>query len=153
MLWDLDTHRVSLPEKKRLKSLRWEFQKQNLLDVERIHGSLCYISFIYRSGRSRLSSLSNFASSFHGNEFIPRYPPHSLISDLKWWGEVLQKPGFYRQLTSRGSLLDLGIFVDASTSWGIGIIIDGKWLTFQIKVGVRLPPLGHGVILFYGISS
>jgi hypothetical protein len=56
MYWDLDTHRVSLPEKKWLKFLRqveafvssFERSKCNLRDVERIHGSLCYISFIYR---------------------------------------------------------------------------------------------------------
>jgi hypothetical protein len=147
MLWDLNSHRVSLPEKKRLKFLRrvddflsnFEGKQCRLRDVERIHGSLCYISFIYQSGRSRLPSLSNFASSFHGNEFIPRYPPRSLMSDLKWWSGVLQESGFYRQLTPRGSLLDMGIFVDASTSWGIGIIIGGKWFAFRLQPSWKIP--------------
>jgi len=78
MLWDLDNRRVSLPEQKRKKFLRrvsdfiHNFQRGQcqLRDVERIHGSLCYISFIYRAGRSRLPSLSNFAASFLGDEFI-----------------------------------------------------------------------------------
>ena len=87
MLWDLGAHHVSLPEKKRLKFLcrvlsSFEGKQCQLRDVERTHGSLCYISFIYQSGRSRLPSLPNFATSFHGNEFIPRYPPRSLTSDL-----------------------------------------------------------------------
>jgi hypothetical protein len=134
MLWDLKNRRVSLTDKGRLKFLRrvtdfidsFGRGRCQLRDVERINGSLSYISFIYRSGRSRLPSLSNFAASFHGNEFTRRYPPRSLISDLKWWAKELQTAFFYRQLIPRGSPLDLGIFVDASTPWGIGIIIQGK---------------------------
>ena len=147
IFWDLDTHRASLPEQKRLKFLRrvddflthFESGQCQLRDVERIHGSLCYTSFIYQSGRSRLPSLSNFAASFHGNEFIRRYPSRSVVSDLKWWREILGKPNFYRQLTPRGSPLDLGIFVDASTSWGIGIIVEGKWLAFQLDPSWKIP--------------
>jgi hypothetical protein len=33
----------------------------------------------------------------------------------------------------------LGIFVDASTSWGIGIIIDGRWAAFKLKEDWKLP--------------
>ena len=140
MLWDLDAHRVSLPTNKRLKFLRrvedfllsFEKHRCQLRDVERIHGSLCYISFIYQSGRNRPPSLSNFATSFHGDEFIARYPSRSLITDLKWWRVELQKADFYRQLTPRGVPIDLGIFVDASTSWGIGIVIQKKWLAFRL---------------------
>ena len=39
---------------------------------------------------------------------------------------------FYHQLKPRGVPIDLGIFVDASTSWGIGIVIEGKWLAFRL---------------------
>jgi hypothetical protein len=144
---NLETRQVSLPEKKRLKFLRrvtdfisnFERSQCQLRDVERIHGSLCYISFIYRSGRSRLPSLSNFAASFHGNEFTRRYPPHSLISDLKWWAKELQTAGFYRQLVPRGPPLDLGNFVDASTSWGIGIIIERKWTAYKLAPTWKIP--------------
>jgi len=62
MLWDLEIHCVSLSEKKRLKFLHrvnefitnFECVQCQLRDVERIHGSLCYISFIYQAGCSRL---------------------------------------------------------------------------------------------------
>ena len=147
MYWDLNTRRVCLPESKRLKFLRrvetfissFERSKCNLRDVERIHGSLCYISFIYREGRNRLPSLSNFAASFLGNEYIPRFPPRSLISDLRWWALQLQKPDFHRQLMPPGTPLDLGIYVDASTSWGIGILIQGKWLALQLSPTWKIP--------------
>ena len=104
----------------------FERGKCSLCDVERIHGSLCYISFIYREGRNRLPSLSNFAASFLGNEYIQRFPPRSLISNLKWWALQLRKTDFHCQLMFSGTPLDLGIYVDASTSWGIGIVVKGK---------------------------
>ena len=110
-----------------------------LRDVERIHGSLCYISFIYRAGRSRLPSLSNFAASFHGDKFTHRYPPRSLFTDLRWWKKELELTNFRRQLVPRGDPLDLGIYVDASTSWGIGIIVAGKWLALQHKASWKVP--------------
>ena len=147
MLWDLENRRVSLPERKRKKFLRrvsdfignFERARCQLRDVERIHGSLCYISFIFRAGRSHLPSLSNFAASFKGNEFIRRFPPRSLITDLNWWQKQLHAQGFYRQLIPRGDPLEMGIYVDASTSWGIGIIVEGKWLAFQHKPSWKVP--------------
>ena len=147
MLWDLENHRVSLPEQKRQKYLRrvsefisnFERGRCQLRDVERIHGSLCYISFIFRAGRSHLPSLSNFAASFKGDEFIHRFPSRSLITDLKWWLKELTVMNFYRQLIPCGDPLDLGIYVDASTSWGIGIIVEGEWLALKHKPEWKLP--------------
>jgi len=140
LLWDLVEKRVSLPEHKRLKFLArvqtfvgsFEGHRCQLRDVEKIHGSLCYIAFVYTAGRSRLPSLSNFAASFKGDEFGRRYPPKSVITDLKWWLDTLIPTNTYRQLTPRGPLIDKRIFVDASTSWGIGILVEDRWLAFQL---------------------
>ena len=140
MCWDLPNKSVSLPDAKQLK-----FHNQvrifldcftghpcSLLDVQKIHGSLCHVSFVYIQGRSRLPSLSNFVSSFMGNEFTRRYPPHSMITDLKWWLSQLNNLGFYCKLVPRGPCQDLGLFVDASTSWGIGIIVAGRWTAYRL---------------------
>jgi len=132
LLWDLNNRRVSLPENKRLKFLsrvnsfiaQFTNGRCSLRDVEKLHGSLCYLSFVYPDGRSRLPSLSNFSTKFRGNGYILLHPPHSLITDLKWWSARLSKTGIFRHFSPRGSPLDMGIFVDASTSWGIGIVID-----------------------------
>ena len=111
----------------------FEGQPCHLRDVEKIHGSLCHIAFVYLDGRSHLPSLSNFASTFHGDEFLTKYSPHSLITDLKWWLVKLTLPGVYRSLHPLDPLSDLGLYVDASTSWGIGIIIHGEWAAFQLS--------------------
>ncbi len=139
--WDTVLKTVSLPEHKRLKFLDRVssfiscFSKSpcKLRDVERIHGSLCYISFVYLEGRTYLPSLSNFACSFKGNTFISRYPTRSLLSDLKWWRNTLSLTSSPRQLTPLSDSLNLNIFVDASTSWGVGILLDGKWMAFKLR--------------------
>jgi hypothetical protein len=138
--WDLPGKLVSLPTDKRLKFHnrvrnfldRFSGHRCSLLDVQKIHGSLCHIAFVYVQGRSRLPSLSNFISSFNDNEYIRRYPSRSMITDLKWWLYTLDDPMLYRKLLPRSPCQDLGIFVDASTSWGIGIIIGGKWMAFRL---------------------
>ena len=138
--WDLSSRHVSLPEEKRLKfhnrvRIFLEFftgHPCSLLDIQRIHGSLCHVTFVYTQGRSRLPSLSNFIASFSGNDFTRRYVPKSMITDLKWWLRVLDTPGFYRKLLPRSPCQDMGIFVDASTSWGIGIVIAGNWAAFKL---------------------
>jgi len=81
--WDIPRKLVSLPNDKHLKfhervrRFLNDFQgcPCHLLDVEKIHGSLCHVAFIYLDGCSRLPSLSNFASSFHNNDLMTRYPP------------------------------------------------------------------------------
>ena len=138
--WDLPKKRVSLPEEKRLKFHNrvrifldsFTGRRCSLLDVQKIHGSLCHVAFVYVQGRSRLPSLSNFIASFMDNEFALRYPPHSMITDLKWWLSTLDNPKFYRKLLPRSPCHDMGLFVDASTSWGIGIIVAGKWTAFRL---------------------
>ena len=138
--WHLPDKLVSLPEEKRQKFHNrvrifldnFTGRRCSLLDVQKIHGSLCHIAFVYTQGRSRLPSLSNFIASFMGNEFTHRYPPQSMMTDLKWWLHILVDPNFYRKLLPRNPSQDMGIFVDASTSWGIGIVIAGKWTAFRL---------------------
>lgn len=81
-LWDIPRKLVGLTDEKRLKFRdrvrqfidRFTGHPCLLLDVEKIHGSLCHVSFVYTDGRSRLPSLSNFAASFPTNDYAKRYP-------------------------------------------------------------------------------
>ena len=139
--WDIPGKLVSLPEEKRLKfhervrHFLNDFQGHpcHLLNVEKIHGSLCHVAFVYMDGCSRLPSLSNFASSFHNNDMVTRYPPHSMMTDLTWWFKKLDEQGVTRTLLPHGPLQDLGFYVDASTSWGIGIVMGDSWASFQLS--------------------
>jgi hypothetical protein len=124
-----------------------------LWDVEKIHGSLCHVAFVYTEGRSRLPSLSNFAASFKGDELTKRYPTRSTITDLKRWLMELGKPVRYRELRPRGEIQDLGIYVDASTSWGIGIIIRNRWAAFKLRPDWSLESRRQGHLLAGDLSD
>jgi hypothetical protein len=147
-LWDLPNRTVSLPlpklekfrERVRRFLLLYEHHQCPLRDVEKIHGSLCHVSFVYTDGCSHLPSLSNFAASFEGNDRCVRWPPRSMLTDLNWWLSVLSEPTpRVRVLRPPGALQDLGIFVDASTSWGIGILIRGHWAAFRLLDHWKVP--------------
>ena len=147
-LWDLPLRQVSLPDLKRLKFLdrvvtlimkSENHEKVSLTDVQKIHGSLVHICFIYLDGNSRLPCLSNFMSSFKENEFTKRYIPNSVIAVLHWWRIRLNNPLAFHPLHPLPELRDLGIYVDASTSWGIGIIIKDRWYAFQLTNQWKAP--------------
>ena len=122
--WDIPRKLISLLEEKRLKFHKCvrlflnNFQGHpcHLLDVEKIHGSLCHVTFVYMDSRSHLPSLSNFASSFHNNKMVTRYLPHSMMTDLTWWLKKLDQQDVTRTLLPRGPLQDLGA---SASSWEI----------------------------------
>ena len=127
--WDIPQKLVSLPDNKCLKfhecvrrflndfqglpclfffvdfsHLSFEDCPCHLLDVEKIHGSLCHVAFVYLDGHSHLPSLSNFTSSFHNNELMVRYPPHSMMMDLTWWLQKLEDGSVMHTLHPHGPL-------------------------------------------------
>ena len=61
-----------------------------------------------------------------------------MLTDLRWWLEKLSHEGYSRPLHPKGPLQDLGIFVDASTSWGIGIIIGDEWAAFNLSASWKI---------------
>lgn len=145
--WDLVRKTVALPCHKRLKYLlrtqsfldRFRVSRCQLKDVERLHGTLCYASFVYTDGRSRLPSLSNFAATFHGDVHIKYFPTHALMSDLRWWATRLSDLSFSRPIIPPALISPLSIYVDASTSWGLGLVVDSRWMAFRLSDSWKIP--------------
>lgn len=140
--WDLDVKTVSLPERKRLKYLTkvTSFLQVALEDrtvkydtAASIHGTLQHICFIYREGRSRLPSLSRFVSKFP-NKFVSHHIPSTVTNDCKWWFNVLSVQYYHRTLQQK-IVRDVDAWIDASTSWGIGIVIGHRWAAWKLKEG------------------
>ncbi|CDO75102.1 hypothetical protein BN946_scf185010.g27 [Trametes cinnabarina] len=135
-LWNVDDKTVSLSEKKRSKYLhrvveaiqvsRGGSARLDLKTVQKLNGTLSHCAFVYPQGRTFLSGLYAFAASFR-NEFAPRYPPKSVISDLSWWRDLLSQPSAKRTLLPRMPLADMDLWVDASSSWGIGLVMGDTW--------------------------
>ncbi|KAF7295755.1 hypothetical protein HMN09_01118000 [Mycena chlorophos] len=99
--WDFPCKRVSLPDQKRRKFLRRVADFKALClsgrctrhDVEKIHGSLCHLSFVYPEGRSYLPALTDFITQFDvpgpDRPLKTRHPCPSVITCLDWWAERL----------------------------------------------------------------
>ncbi|KAL1942665.1 hypothetical protein VTO73DRAFT_4905 [Trametes versicolor] len=134
--WDLPAKTVSLPEAKRVKYLgrtcdalemaQGGARRMDLKTVEKLNGTLAHCAFVYPRGRTYLAGLCSFLAAF-SSEHVPRYPPKSVISDLRWWKETLERPSARRSLVPRGARCDPDIWVDASSDWGIGIVIGQEW--------------------------
>ena len=90
-----------------------------------------HISFVYTQGPSYIAPLSRFASSFEGVMLREHYPPASVIRAVEWWIDQLLIQDAFRELHPRLPVTHLDIFVNASTDWGIGILIMGKWIAWR----------------------
>jgi hypothetical protein len=142
--WDFMEHHISLPLEKRLKNIArvekmivgiLSSQPFTLHNLQEIHGALCHLSFVYREGASRLSTLSTAMSPFRGNRFARRWLSNSVLDTLTWWQKELSKPNYVRKLKPLGPLHDFGIYVDASTSWGVAVVIGERWHAFKLVPG------------------
>lgn len=142
-LFNLLRRTVSIPERKRLKSRqrvadfinRFKRSQAPLGEVLTIIGSLSHLTYVYEHGCAYLPGLSAFLASYT-DKYLPRYPPRAIITDLRWWLEVLNQPNFVCSLKARGPLVDFGIWIDASTDWGIGIIWETtQWAAWRLLPG------------------
>lgn len=148
LLWDLTSHTVSLPNEKHKKYLHKIADVLSHLASEKcislkeamsMNGTLSHVMFIILRGCSYLCNLSAFISSFPSC-FSSRHPPPSVISDLKWWFNVLSLPPVPCNLIPRGPPCDLDLWVNTSTDWGIGLMLDKRWNTWTLINGWQ----GHG---------
>jgi hypothetical protein len=55
-----------------------------------------------------------------------------MLDTLVWWERLLLQPSFVRKLLPLGKLRDFGIYVDASTSWGVGVVIGERWYAIPL---------------------
>ena len=60
------------------------------------------------------------------NPYAARKLSDRACSDLRWWRDVLSLPNVSRSLLPR-THASTDVWVDASTDFGIGILIDGRW--------------------------
>lgn len=140
--WDLEAKMVSLPETKRLKYLKkvTDFLQCALVNATvkydltaSLHGTLQHVCFVYRDHRALMPSLSRFLSKFP-NKFVSHHVPTPVVNDLKLWFNALSITSYRRSLRPR-MVQDVDAWIDASTSWGIGIVVGRKWAAWKLKDG------------------
>src|SRR5882724_6659339 len=77
------------------------------------------------------------------NDHIFHHIPKPVIVCLCYWQTVLDKPCTPRSLKPRHPI-DLDIWVDASTSWGIGIVIAHQWAAWKLIPGWKADGMDIG---------
>jgi len=138
-MWNLELHTISLSPKKRTKYLKKVHSSLHTSNAPSrkqctsILGTLQHISFIYRDGRSRLPPFVSFISKFP-NDFTMHHAPRSIVDSLCWWEAVLLNPLCCHSLKLH-QWLDPDLWVDVSTSWGIGIAFGNRWLAWTLTPG------------------
>ena len=127
-VWSLEGFSVSLSCKKHTKYLSKvstllfiATKKVSHKECLSIHGTLQHITFIYRDGSAFLTPLSSFLSKFC-NDFMFLHIPALVLKCLHWWQAILSTPCAAHSLMPR-PMVDLDIWVNMLTNWGIGVII------------------------------
>jgi hypothetical protein len=79
-------------------------------------------------------------ASFAGaqNQFIKRKIGNAVAKDVKWWRTRLAKDDCGSKLEIPPKISSNKVFVDASTSWGIGLVVNGEWCTWKLKEGWKV---------------
>ncbi len=142
--WDLNKRTVSLPQEKldaitALVSTWLEpLAKFSAKEAASLHGKLVHASSIFRIIRPFLRSVAYFARCFQS----PRarlFPPHALLADLKWTRDLLASTPNSRRLASFEHE-DIDWWGDASTSFGVGVVIGKFWAVWRWADGLSVGP-------------
>jgi hypothetical protein len=155
--WDLRHRTVQLPLKKKEKYLlrieSWVPEvKHTVKEVEKLIGNsfplmmipLSYslgtfnhVCLVVPLGRSHLPPLYRFRASFgtSPSRFLKRTPPAEVLESIEWWRAALHKEFLGLNIFRPPPPSNHKLYVDASSSWGIGLVLDGKWLAWEYKPG------------------
>ena len=143
-LWDLTEKTVSLPEPKRvkyqLKLAQWSASFcPTVTEVESLIGTLNHICLITPEGRGHLQGLYKLRASFNQsrNRWVRHSIPSAALDNIAWWRARLSVPSITMEVIRPPPPSDDLIYVDASTDWGIGLLINNRWLAWKLKPGWR----------------
>jgi hypothetical protein len=141
-VWDLDNKTVRIPKEKCEKFLsrleQWtagHMVSKRECDV--IVGSLNHCTNVLPDGRNHLPSFYRLSASFSraSSTFVKHRIPADVAEDVSWWRNQLSTDPCISRIITPPSPLTSQIFVDASTSWGIGFYLDGHWLAWELLPG------------------
>ena len=141
-IWNLSDKTVRIPDDKKsrylLKLHPWtQGTKFSRKDAESVLGTLVHCSLAIPDGRSRLPSISRFTSSFNhlSSPYAHRLPNASVFTDIEWWCTQLSAPFSGSTLKDPPIASPIEFWVDASSSWGVGVVFDKFWDHWQFYRG------------------
>jgi hypothetical protein len=142
--WDLKNKVVSLPPEKMLSIgdllKTWASPGASFSEREAasLHGKLVHCSSILRLIRPFLRSIARFSQSFRSSR-AKLHPSQDMLADISWIRFLLPILPSSVPLASP-SPVDLGWWGDASTSFGIGIVLGKFWAVGKWAPGFQVGP-------------
>jgi hypothetical protein len=143
-LWDIVTHSVSIPQKKKEKYIaaiqEWEARSSHTLqEVQELYGKLLHASLVLPAGHTYLVSLETMLAIFHNRPFMPHTPPPPSPKltgkDLHWWKASLRQPVISHPIPGPIKVIEPSAYSDASSGTGIAIWINGWWRAWHLLPG------------------
>ncbi|QRV84972.1 hypothetical protein RhiJN_12988 [Ceratobasidium sp. AG-Ba] len=145
--WDIERRTVRITLEKRTKYIQriksWlDCTKVSLESTEKLVGTLVHCTQVSRDGRPHLAGLLSFLASFHRflkNPFHLLSPSRRARSDVAWWLNHLSESPCSRQIRFPFPTHPIPCYMDASTSFGIGIIVEGHVAAWKLAPDWRTP--------------
>jgi hypothetical protein len=102
-------------------------------------GSLNHCAVLIKGSRTHLPSFYRLAARFDKakSDFIKLKLPQEVAEDASWWRDALSAEWCGLHLKAHPPELSDPFFVDASTSWGVGLVHKGRWLAWPLRMGWR----------------
>src|SRR5882724_5680053 len=105
----------------------WQSQRCcNLRQIQELVGFLQFCTQVIPHGCTFVQGLINFSMTFQ-NKFSQRHTPAYAHSDISWWLSYMQSWNGFQILEPPKPVLH--IYSDASSSKGLGGIIEDQWFT------------------------
>ena len=138
--WNLQDKTVEVTKEKKEKykdSIKeWMSHATHTLDdVQKLYGKLLHASLVATAGRAYLTSLETMLGTFTTSPFTPHHPLRDTKDDLHWWLNTLSDQKLSRRIPGPCSVEDYGAFSDASSGYGIAIVIADRWRAWKLIPG------------------
>jgi hypothetical protein len=138
--WDLSERTVAIPENKKAKYRTaiedWLPRPTHTLEeTQKLYGKLLHASLVLPAGRAYLTSLESLMGSFSANPFVPHHAPRHTAADLSWWLHAFTSPTISRPIPGPALITDVSAFSDASSGFGIGIVVGNEWRAWRLVPG------------------
>lgn len=140
-LWDLDAKTMQLSAEKTAKYLRaideWRVSRtHSSQQTESLYGKLLHACLVVPSGRAYLTTLESMLAVAARNPHLERHDDKRLEADLCWWKHRLEDPArLTREIPYPLPLTDVAAFSDASSGFGIAIVIGSRWRAWRLLPG------------------
>jgi hypothetical protein len=103
-------------------------------DIDKLLGTLVHCSLAVPDGRSRLVALTRLASAFGSakSKFSRWAPSAGVLDDISFWQGELLLEFCGSSLQPPPDLSATEFWVDASTSFGIGVVFNDSWDAWKL---------------------